>query len=239
MENSVNNNVNNSANNNATLNYNVPNLGTTGVVTPANANANSTNTVQTATVVMPTTGASNTTVSNPTAVAQAPVASSATVINPNVATTTQTVNTSKKNNSNTYLIVGFFVGFVLLAAVFLLVLLLTGVIGNRNRLTCTKTVTENGYTHVTQKVYKFDGDVYIQVNNLDTYTYTALTDDVYNEKFDKIINNETNGITEYGFGTQIFREGNVVKITSYNPNFFGEKYNDVKSADESNGFTCE
>lgn len=202
------------------VNNNVNNLGTTNVVTPTNATTTNTTMVNSASTATP-------------------VANTATVVNPNVTTTIQTANTTQKNNSNFYLIVGFFVGFVLLAAIFLLVLLLTGVIGNRNRLTCTKTVNEDGYTHVTQKFYKFDGNVYTQVNNVDTYTYTNLTDDVYNQTFEKIINNESNGVTSFGFGTQISREGNVVKITSYNPNFFGKTYDDVKGEDEGNGFTCE
>ena len=117
-------------------------------------------------------------------------------------------------STNTYLIVGFFVGFVLLAAGFLLFLLLSGTIGSRNRLTFSKTINDIGYTHVSTRYYKFDKNVFTQVHNVDTYTFESLTDEEYFTRFDKIINSETNGISEYGFGTQISRKGNVVTITS-------------------------
>jgi len=148
-------------------------------------------------------------------------------------------NGKKKDgvSTNTYLIVGFFVGFVLLAAGFLLFLLLSGTIGGRNRLTFSKTINDIGYTHVAMKYYKLDGDIYTQLDNVNTFTFESLTDEEYNVRFDKIINNETNGITEYGFGTQIFREGNVVTITSYNPNFFGDTKDDVLKDNEKEGFT--
>lgn len=148
--------------------------------------------------------------------------------------------TEKKKDgvsTNTYLIVGFFVGFVLLAAGFLLVLLLTGTIGNRNRLTFSKTINDVGFTHVSTRYYKFDKDVFTQVDNVDTYTFESLTDEEYFIRFDKLINSETNGISEYGFGTQISRKGNVVTITSYNPNFFGDTKDDVIEDNTKEGFT--
>lgn len=159
----------------------------------------------------------------------------------NPATNGNVLPQNLKNNggfsTNTYLLVGFFVGFVLLVAGFLLFLLLSGTIGSRNRLTFSKTINDVGYTHVAMRYYKFDGNVYTQVNNVDTFTFTSLTDDEYNTKFDKFINDETNGISEYGFGTQISRNGNVVTITSYNPNFFGDTKDDVKENNLKEGFT--
>ena len=140
-------------------------------------------------------------------------------------------------STNTYLIVGFFVGFVLLAAGFLLFLLLSGTIGSRNRLTFSKTINDIGYTHVSTRYYKFDKNVFTQVHNVDTYTFESLTDEEYFTRFDKLINSETNGISEYGFGTQISRKGNVVTITSYNPNFFGDTKDDVIEDNTKDGFT--
>jgi len=148
--------------------------------------------------------------------------------------------TGKKKSgvsTNTYLIVGFFVGFVLLAAGFLLVLLLTGTIGSRNRLTFSKTINDVGVTHVATRYYKFDKNVFTQVHNVDTYTFESLTDEEYFNRIDNIINDETNGITEYGFGTQISRDGNIVTITSYNPNFFGDTKDDVIEDNQKEGFT--
>ena len=140
-------------------------------------------------------------------------------------------------STNTYLFVGFFVGFVLLAAGFLLVLLLNGTIGSRNRLTFSKTINDVGFTHVATRYYKFDKNVFTQVNNVDIYTFESLTDEEYFTRFDKLINDETNGISEYGFGTQISRKGNVVTITSYNPNFFGDTKDDVIEDNTKDGFT--
>ena len=230
MDNSVNNNLNN-------------NVGQTVASNPSGVSVQSTVT-QNASVVHPTQAAATSvqplqTVA--TTVQSTPVAANNPTVTIPVQPTVGTPNNmsgNKKNDTNTFLIVGFFVGFVLLVAIFLLVLLVTGVIGNRNRLTCTKTINEEGYTHYVERFYKLDKGIYTRVENTDVYTYTSLTDEVYNEKFGPIIE-ITSGVTEYGFGTKINREGNIVTITSYNPNFFGDTIDDVKSDNAKEGFTCK
>jgi len=222
------------------MNNNVNNMGATVSSGPTNVQPVSPQPINTVNTTVPSQAIASQPVSSGTTMA----AVNAVPTQPVNVTSVSNANTINKSvhkksgiSSNTYLIVGFFVGFALLAAGFLLVLLLTGTIGGRNRLNFTKVVNGDGFTHVAQRYYKFEGDVYTQVQNVDTFTFTSLTDEEYNVRFDKIINNESNGITEYGFGTQISREGNVVTITSYNPNFFGDTKDDVIESNTREGFT--
>ena len=221
-------------NNNVNSNGNI-------VTQPVNVQPTSSTPVNTQTVVSgvtPTQVVYQQPVNNVNAI---PVAAGVNGIPTNLVSSNNVNSLQQKKNgdvsTNTYLLVGFFVGFVLLAAGFLLFLLLSGTIGSRNRLTFSKTINDVGYTHLAMRYYKFDGNVYTQVNNVDTFTFTSLTDEEYNTRFEKFINDETNGISEYGFGTQISRNGNVVTITSYNPNFFGDTKDDVKEDNLKEGFT--
>ena len=75
-----------------------------------------------------------------------------------------------------------------------------------------------------------------------TYTFeykNELTDDMYNQTFDEIINNTTHGSTKYGLGTNIEKIENTVKITSYEPNYYSEMYDDIKKSNKKEGFSCE
>ena len=224
MDNSVNNNLNNniSSTNNLTVGVIQPTAtSNASFVQPSQVTAT---TIQSAQIGANVQTAQVNTV-NPSTVNQT---------QPNMVNSNNT-NVAKNNDTNTYLIVGFFVGFVLLAGIFLLV---TGVIGNRNRLTCTKTINEEGFTHYIERFYKLEKGVYTRVENTDVYTYTSLTDETYNEKFGPLLEIKS-GVTEYGFGTKIVRDGNVVTITSYNPNFFGDTLDEVKSSSAKEGFTCK
>lgn len=141
--------------------------------------------------------------------------------------------------SNVYILVGTIAGIVILAAVFLLVLLVTGVIGNRNRLNCSKTTNEDGYVYTENRVYRFnDGPYYTKIDKTLIFDFSILTDEMYNEKFSNLIDNE-NAVTTYGFGTNIKREGNRVIITSYDPKIFDKTVNDVLVSTNVEGFTCD
>lgn len=141
--------------------------------------------------------------------------------------------------SNVYILVGTIAGIVILVAVFLLVLLVTGVIGNRNRLNCSKTTNEDGYVYTENRVYRFnDGPYYTKIDKTLIFDFSILTDEMYNEKFSNLIDNE-NAVTTYGFGTNIKREGNRVIITSYDPKIFDKTVSDVLVSTNVEGFTCD
>lgn len=141
--------------------------------------------------------------------------------------------------SNVYILVGTIVGIVILAAVFLLVLLVTGVIGNRNKLTCNKITNEEGYVFTENRVYRFnDGPYYTKIDKTFIFDFTMLTDEMYNEKFSSLIDKE-NTVSTYGFGSNIIREGNRVIVTSYEPKIFDKTVDDVLISTDKEGFTCD
>lgn len=221
--------MNNNMNNN--VNPNVNGISTTGVNT--NANVSNVN-------VIPAVASTGGSTVNNTQV----VTPSTNVVSNSIPVTNTVVNNQNDINnqdgvaSNTYVVVGGIVGVVLLASVGLLVLLVTGVIGSRNRMTCTKTINENGYVYAETRYYKFDKGLYSSVDKVITYTYNDLTDDMYNQQFDRLINNNS-GVSSYGFGTQISREGNVVTITAYEPRYFDQTKDDIEIMNSKEGFTCD
>ena len=164
--------------------------------------------------------------------------------NVNVVPTPPIVNTVNNMGhdgiaTNTYVLVGTIVGIVIMAAVFLLVLLVTGVIGDRNKLYCTKTTNEDGYVFTENRVYRFnDGPYYTKIDKTLIFDFLMLTDEMYNEKFSNLIDND-NAVSSYGFGTYIKREGNRVIINSYDPKIFDKTVNDVLVVANKDGFTCD
>lgn len=158
-----------------------------------------------------------------------------------VVESTKNVDEKKKSYKTLYILIGVFVGFVLLVAVILLYFLLNGDIENRNRLTCTRTTQEEGYNYSIQRYYTFEDKKMVRVY----YTYVfdfvdELTDDLYNETFEEVINMNNNvGSTKYGLATTIERGENLVKITSYEPNYFNEFFDDVNNFNKKEGYTCE
>lgn len=150
------------------------------------------------------------------------------------------VVSGKKKINKFYLWSGIIVGIVLIAAILLLVCLLNGSIDNRNRLTCTSTSQEDGYTRTIQRYYTFDNNINQKVNYTYTFNYTGgLTDEVYNTDFDAIINDPNHGATKYGFGTQITRDGNIVTITAYEPSYWSETYDEIKALNKDEGYSCK
>ena len=47
------------------------------------------------------------------------------------------------------------------------------------------------------------------------------------------------GSSKYGLATTIERKENLVKITSYEPNYFNEFINDVETNNKKAGYSCE
>jgi hypothetical protein len=121
----------------------------------------------------------------------------------------------------------------------LLYFLLNGSIENRNRLTCTKTIQGEGYEEHIKRYYTFDGGVMKRVYVTHTFTYDELTDEMYNQTFDEIINNDTHFVTKYGLGTRIEKEDNVVTINAYDINYFESKVKDIEKKNKDEKFTCE
>lgn len=149
-------------------------------------------------------------------------------------------NNGEKSYKKLYIWMGIIVGIVLIVAVILMINLLNGSIENRNRLTCTKTTQENGYDYSIKRYYTFENDLMKRVYFTYTFEYkNELTDDMYNQTFDEIINNTTHGSTKYGLGTNIEKIENTVKITSYEPNYYSEMYDDIKKSNKKEGFSCE
>ena len=240
MENNVNNNVAN--NTNVATGSVQPSVSSTSVetvqpvVSPATAS----------TAVNPTVA--NTTVSPATStVANAApintVAATASVVPP---VNTTSVNNGKNNNETQlyykkfYIMMGILVGSVLLIAGILLFFLLNGTIENRNRLTCTKTTQEDGYTYHVKRYYTFDRKVMQRIYYTHTFTYNdEFTEDMYNQTYDDIINNENNGITNYGFNTKISKECNFITITAYDINYYNDTLDTIKESNAMEAYTCE
>lgn len=148
-------------------------------------------------------------------------------------------NSQGKKGSNPYVAIIIFVVVVLLIAIVLLIFLLTGGIANRNRLTCTKEVNEGSYVQTMKKVYKLEDGKFTRYDAVYTFNYTnGLTDDVYNQTFEGIIDNP-NGVSKYGFETNIKREGNIVTLTFYSPTVLDNTYQKIISSNEAEGFTCK
>lgn len=147
-------------------------------------------------------------------------------------------NTSSKSNNSIYIWISVIVGFVLIVAIILLVLLLNGTIMNRNKLTCTRSSEEGLYTLDIKKIYRFDKGEFYRVDEFRTLTYHSnLTDEAYELEFSDLINNPT-GVSQYGFNTKISKEGNVVNISYYNPKILDQSYDNIKTTNESDGFVC-
>lgn len=166
------------------------------------------------------------------------------VVTPNVNTINSNgQNTSYLNQSgsttNMYVVVGSIVGIVLVASVVLLVLLVTGVIGSRNRLTCTRRTANDNFTLTETRLYKFDKGLYTSVNYTHVFEYhTSLTDDMYNSEFAAVLNNNSN-VSSYGFDTKITRSGDVVTITAFEPRYWDKTMDDIKTQNKNEGFICE
>ena len=128
----------------------------------------------------------------------------------------------------------------MLLAFVLLGFLLTGTIANRNKLTCTLTTPESGYNYTIKRLYSFDDGIMQREDLTYTFTYNStFTDDMYNDTFGEIINNEKRGSSKYGLGTKISKEGNVVTITAFQPSYWNEPYKTVKKTKTSEGYTCK
>lgn len=163
-----------------------------------------------------------------------------TVVNPNVEKSgNNNENSQEKYYKKFFVMMGIIVAGVLLISGILLYFLLNGSIENRNRLTCTKNVQGEGYEEHVKRYYTFDGGVMKRVYFTHTFTYDELTDDMYNETYDEIINNDNHFISKYGLGTSITREENVVTITAYDINYFQDEVKDIKNKNDKEGFTCE
>lgn len=144
-----------------------------------------------------------------------------------------------KSGPNFYIIAAIVVVLVLVIAVILLIFLLTGGISNRNKLTCTKTTKETGYTYTIENVFKFEDGKNTRYDSTYTLAYDSeLTEDVYKQTFDNIINNPS-GVSTYGFDTKISKSGNIVTITSYYPKYNNEDYDKVKSTALADGYICK
>ena len=185
-----------------------------------------------------TNGVSNTTVGSVSNVGVNPSINTSNVVSSQVANTVTNAQVVTPSVNPTTVTVGSIAGVVVLGSIVLLVLLVTGVIGNRNRLTCTKTTNENGYVYNEKRIYKFDKGFYTEVNKILTFNYSNLTDDMYETEFNDIFES-VGGVTKYGFGTQVTREGNIVTVTAYEPRYLEQKYDDIKTANTREGFSCK
>jgi len=159
-------------------------------------------------------------------------------INSNVSDNVDT--DEEKSMKNTYIWIGVIVALVLVIAGVLLYFLLNGSIADRNRYTCTKTTQEDGYEYFIKRYYTLDNKVMVRVYYTYEFRYKdEYTDDMYNQTYDDIINNETNGITRYGLNTYIEKIDNTVRISAYEPNYFSENIKDIEKKNKDEGFTCE
>lgn len=165
------------------------------------------------------------------------------VSNTNTVVNNNQINTINEEQSykKAYIWIGVFVGIVLLIAGILLFFLLNGSIENRNRLTCTKTTQEDGYDYSIKKYFTFDNKKMVRVYYTYTFKYlTELSDDEYNETFGAYINIDNNvGSSKYGLATNVQRKRNIVEITSYEPNYFGEMFKDIETNNKKEGYSCE
>lgn len=235
MNNNVNNNVNPSTNGVSTSGVSPSTSVPPSASVNPSTNVNNVTATNNANVVPPVVNAVNNSTVIPPVVNT--VANNVPASN-NVVNNQNNINNQDGIASNTYVIVGSIVGVVLLASVVLLVLLVTGVIGNRNRMTCTKTTNEAGYVYTEKRAYKFDKGYYTRVDRTFTYNYTNLTDDIYIQEFGELINSNS-GVSSYGFGTTITREGNIVTITAYEPRYFDQTFDDIETMNNKEGFTCK
>ena len=146
-------------------------------------------------------------------------------------------NNSQKNSNTAYIWIFVFVGIVIVVAVILLIMLFTGVIDNRNRLTCTKTTQEDGYDYTIKRYYILEDGINQRVELTYTFDYNGtLTDDLYESTFKKYLDNTT---TKYGFDTKVTRDEDIVTITAYQPTFFNETEKELKSTNSSEGYSCK
>lgn len=149
-------------------------------------------------------------------------------------------NDEEKSMKNTYIWIGVIVALVLVIAGVLLYFLLNGSIADRNRYTCTKTTQEDGYEYFIKRYYTLDNKVMVRVYYTYEFRYKdEYTDDMYNQAYDDIINNDTNGITRYGLNTSIQKDDDTVRISAYEPNYFSENIKDIEKKNKDEGFTCE
>ncbi len=178
----------------------------------------------------------------PVAVSEIPVANNTSTIPPVVAN--QPIANNIDNIQEGYykkffIMTGIIVGGVLLISGILLYFLLNGTIENRNRLTCTKTIQGEGYEEHIRRYYTFDSGIMKRVYVTHTFTYDELTEDMYNQTFDEIINNDKHFISKYGLGTSIVKENNVVTINAYDINYFEDEVKDIEKKNKDEKFTCE
>ena len=263
------NNLNNNTDNNVNVANVIPGVGDTIQVVPTPINAqsiqpaastivtgdNPNNVASTTPQTISATTQSTTTESQPTinTVQQPNIVTETPIVNTvqNVTPTTvqqQNVNNIKTNDDEVaekayykkiYKMMGIIVGSVLLIAGILLYFLLNGSIENRNRLTCTKTIQGEGYQEHIKRYYTFDNGLMMRVYFTHTYTYDNLTDEVYDETYGNLIKDERQPISKYGFGTNVMREDNVVKVTAYDVNYFNENDKDILKKNKDEGYTCE
>jgi len=245
------NNVNNNTDNNVNIENTVPNVNTAqtsaiptgnGIIQP---DVPAVNIVAVDSSNIPT-NATTQTISvqpQPAVISENPVVNTATTVTPTV-TNQPSVNSNNNNKQEVYykkifVMMGIIVGGVLLISGILLYFLLNGTIENRNRLTCTKTIQGDGYEEHIKRYYTFDGGIMKRVYVTHTFTYNELTDDIYNQTFDEIINNDTHFVTEYGLGTNISKEDNVVTINAYDINYSGEDVKSIEKKNKNENFTCK
>lgn len=244
------NNLNNNAENNVNIGNTIPNVSgndsaqtnvnptSNGVTQPVSSastivTSDSVNSVVTTTQTVPTP-------IQPTMITGNPVNNANPTITPTVVTQSN-VNSDMQEGyyKKIFVMMGIIVGSVLLISGILLYFLLNGSIENRNRLTCTKTIQGEGYEEHIKRYYTFDGGVMKRVYVTHTFTYDELTDEMYNQTFDEIINNDTHFVTKYGLGTRIEKEDNVVTINAYDINYFESKVKDIEKKNKDEKFTCE
>ena len=256
------NNLNNNTENNVNVGNVVPNDSETIQVIPTPVNVQSIEQTTASTVNNVVTDNNSNVVSaslqsvatQPSVVAETPVVgaeiSTANVVQPTVApsatvqpTVTNTLNNvdnaQKAYYKKIYIMMGIIVGGVLLIAGILLFFLLNGTIENRNRLTCTKTIQGEGYQEHIKRYYTFDGGVMKRVYYTHTFTYDNLTDDVYEQTFGNLIENDKHPISTYGLGTNINREDNIVTVTAFDDNYYEETDKDILKKNKNENFTCE
>lgn len=246
--------MDNNVNNNADNNINVENTTTSVNTVQENANPTNNGIVQPAstnTDIITADGSNiptNTIVQTNAVEPQSVVVSEIPGVNTAATVTPIVTNQPSINNNNNiqesyykkfFIMMGIIVGGVLLISGILLYFLLNGSIENRNRLTCTKTIQGEGYEEHIRRYYTFDGGIMKRVYVTHTFTYDELTDDMYNQTFDEIINNDTHFVTEYGLGTNIVKEDNVVTINAYDINYSGEDVKSIEKKNKKEKFTCK
>lgn len=162
-------------------------------------------------------------------------------VNPNGEYTQPVNEEEQKSYKKFYIWMGVIVGTVIMIACVLLFFLFNGDIENRNRMTCIKTTIEDKFDYEIKRYYTFDNKKMVRVYYTYTFDYfDELTEEEYNKTFSEIINIDNNiGSTKYGLNTRIQKKDNIVEITSYEPNYFGEFYKDLYKINTGNGYTCD